>query len=72
MAGPLGDLVLLFNHGPRPAQVDYELPLGREVRAVREIVAGATLAPAAGARLRIATEVPAESVRVYRIDSAPR
>ncbi len=61
-----GRMVFLMNWDTRPAQVDLTLPLGRAPRQVREITTGQPLSTAAN--LRIQAEVPAQAVRVYRID----
>jgi beta-galactosidase len=72
LAGPAGEMVLLFNHGSNTAHVKLDLALAREPRTVREIVTGARIAPvragSAGASLRLDAEIPAERARVYRID----
>jgi beta-galactosidase len=69
MAGPSGELVLLLNHAAQPAQVTLDLPLGRAPRQVREIVSGAVQPGQVGnAAFRLATEIPGERARVYRID----
>ena len=72
LAGPGGEMVLLLNHGSQAARVEFELAVARAPKAVREIVTGETVASrgagSAGARLRLAAEIPAERARVYRID----
>jgi beta-galactosidase len=72
LAGPAGEMVLLFNHGSNTAHVKLDLALAREPRTVREIVTGARIAPvragSAGASLRLDADIPAERARVYRID----
>jgi beta-galactosidase len=62
-----GRMVFLLNWETRPAKVQLTLPLDKAPRQVREITSGQPLA-GAGARLQIDTEVPAQGVRVYRID----
>ena len=72
LAGPGGEMLLLFNHGSRAARVGFDLPLARAPRAIREIVSGTTvargLAGSAGATFRLDAEIPPERARVYRID----
>ncbi len=74
MAAPSGELLLLFNHGQQPARVDYEWALPWPAASARELVTGAPLdarggpARIAGNVARISGEIPAESVRVYRVD----
>jgi beta-galactosidase len=72
LAGPAGEMVLLFNHGQQPARVEFELPLVRAPKAVREVVTGAAVAAgrtgSSGASFRLDTEIPGERARVYRID----
>jgi beta-galactosidase len=67
MTAPAGELIFAFNHGPRAARLEYSLPLTRTPRVIREIVTGAFVAPE-GAAFRLTTDIPAESVRVYRIE----
>jgi beta-galactosidase len=67
MQAAKGRLVFLFNHSDKPAAVDFSRELEKAPSRVREITANQTI-PATGATLRIRTEVPAESVRIYRID----
>ena len=62
-----GRVLFFMNWNTRSAQVDLTLPLGRAPRRVREITTGQALAGAADP-LRITAEVPAQAVRVYRID----
>jgi beta-galactosidase len=73
MTAPDGELVFVFNHGSEAAHVTCTLPLIRAPRSIRELVAGAPApaVPAAGAAaitFRLDTDIPAQSVRVYRID----
>jgi beta-galactosidase len=68
LAGPSGELVLLFNHGDVAATVDLEVRPARAPRAVREILTGQEAPPGRGGAIQIATEIPAGRVRVYRID----
>jgi beta-galactosidase len=72
LAGPEGEVVLLFNHGPQAARVECDLPLARAPRAIREIVTGTAVAAgragSPAASLRLDTEIPGERARVYRID----
>jgi beta-galactosidase len=67
MTAPDAELVFLFNHGTQPARVAYSLPLGRTPRAIREVVQSLAVA-GKGQAFRLDVEIPAESVRVYRID----
>jgi beta-galactosidase len=62
-----GRLVFLFNHGDQPARVQFRRTLERPATAIREITTGQHL-PATGAEMNLNTEVPAQSVRIYRID----
>ena len=72
LSAPSGETVLFLNHGSQAARVDLALPLAQTPRAIRELVTGAAVPvgpPAtAGAPFRLATEIPGERVRVYRID----
>ena len=62
-----GRLVFVFNHGEKPAQVRFSRILERPVSDVRELMTRMTVS-AQGTQLRLETEVPPQSVRVYRID----
>ena len=72
LAGSAGELVLLFNHGPQAARIEFDLTLGRAPRSIREIVTGAAVAAGRtgpqDAAFRLDTEIPAGRARVYRID----
>jgi beta-galactosidase len=71
MAAPAGEIVMLFNHASQPATVECELALGRRPAAMRELVTGVTSTAAGdGTTWRLTTEIPAETVRVYRVDYA--
>ncbi|HKU28614.1 MAG TPA: hypothetical protein VJQ54_24300, partial [Candidatus Sulfotelmatobacter sp.] len=59
--------VFFFNHANKPAMVQFSRVLEKPAVSIREITVGQKI-PATGADLRLETEVPAESVRVYRID----
>ena len=62
-----GRWTFLFNHADKPASVEFVRPLERPASNIREIVTGQRISPA-GTNLDLKTEVPAESVRIYRID----
>jgi beta-galactosidase len=62
-----GRMVFLMNWEAQAARVDLKLPLDKAAKRVRETTTGRALA-ATGNRLEIQTEVPAQGVRVYRID----
>lgn len=67
MTRPDGRFVMFFNHGTQPAPVQFMRTLEKSAKSVREIVTGQTLASGT-ARFEVKTEIPAESVRVFRID----
>ncbi|HSK08458.1 MAG TPA: beta-galactosidase [Vicinamibacterales bacterium] len=67
MSGPGGDLVFLFNHGDKAANLACSVPLPGPAARVRELTTGESLPPA-GATLSLQATIPAESARVYRID----
>jgi hypothetical protein len=67
MASPRGRFVFFFNHSKLPAQVDFQRVLEKPASAINEIVAGQKFPPT-GINLELKAEVPAESVRIYRID----
>jgi beta-galactosidase len=67
MLAPAGELVILINHGAGAARVDLTQALRRPASSVRAIVgdAGATVT---GTTLTLSVVIPAEWVRVYRVD----
>jgi beta-galactosidase len=67
MDGPQGQFVFLFNHAESTAKVDFVETLEKPAVKVREIIAGDSLQPE-GNRFSVTTEVPAQAVRIYRID----
>jgi beta-galactosidase len=66
LLAPSGRMVFLVNWGGAPAQVELTVRLEKPPRRVREVTTGATL-PADGL-VPLRVEVPAQGVRVYRID----
>ena len=62
-----GHLVFLFNHSGEAAQVEFAENLPRPASAVQEIVTGKRGEPS-GKRFGVNTQVPAQAVRIYRID----
>ncbi len=64
---PNGRFVFLFNHGNNTARVEFSRSLEKPATAIREIITSQKL-PITGANLQLKTEVPAQSVRIYRID----
>jgi beta-galactosidase len=67
MSSPRAELVLLLNHGAQPAQVSLDLPLTGPAARARELTTGEDV-PTRGVAFTLAVTVPAETVRVYRID----
>lgn len=67
MYAPKGRWIFLFNHGDRPASAEFSRILEQPASGIREIVTDQKIQPA-GKNLELKTEVPAESVRIYRID----
>jgi len=68
MSAPDGRLVFFFNHGTKSAFVEFARALEKPAVSIREIMTGQDLP--AGTSLNLKVEVPAESVRVYRIKFA--
>src|SRR5262249_30259263 len=62
-----GRMVFLINWEMHAASVELSLPLDRAPRLVREVTNGQQVA-ASGNRIQISTQVPAQGVKVYRID----
>ncbi|MFB3815993.1 MAG: hypothetical protein ACE14L_17965, partial [Terriglobales bacterium] len=67
MTAATGTLAFLFNHGDKSARVEYSATLARPARKIAELSSGSTIVPQ-GTELSLKVEVPAEAVRVYRID----
>ncbi len=67
MDGEKGHFVFLFNHADKSANVEFAEDLERPAVRVREIITGETQ-EGAGRRFAVKAEVPAEAVRIYRID----
>jgi len=59
--------VFLFNHGDKVAKVEFSEELPHPATRVREIIEGKQLAPN-GKTLQVRTEVPAQGVRIIRIE----
>jgi hypothetical protein len=62
-----GRVVFLFNHGEKAAEVEFAEELGSAATREREIIMGQTIKPS-GTGFHVKTQVPAQAVRVYRID----
>jgi len=67
MYAPQGRWVFFFNHADKPASVEFARVLEKPASNIREIVTGDKISPA-GTNLNLKAEVPAQSVRIYRID----
>jgi len=66
MYAPTGRWVFFFNHADRPASVEFRRAVEKPASSIREIMTGQDVA-LEGTEVNLKTEVPAESVRVYRI-----
>ncbi len=64
---PSGRFVFLFNHGKEASRVDYALKLEKPASRIRELMTGQSL-EAQPNHIRLRVEIPAQSVRIYRID----
>lgn len=64
LAAPAGRLVLLFNHGRERSRVRFQPVLERPAARIREIVTGQMVENGPS----LDANIPAHSVRVYRID----
>lgn len=62
-----GGFVFFFNHAAKPAKVEFTRALPKPASRIRELTSGA-VEQATTSTLNLETEVPAESVRIYRID----
>ncbi len=67
MQAPRGELVMLFNHDNKPAQVAYDLDVPQPALKITELTTGTPIAGKAKT-LELSATVPGQSVRVYRID----
>jgi len=67
LTAPGGEFVFLFNHGAQPAEVECTIPLRGTPKRVREITRTESV-PVDGSVFAARIVVPAETVRVYRID----
>ena len=67
MYGANGRWAFFFNHGDKPASVEFSRALERPASSIREIMTGEKVS-VAGTELNLKTDVPANSVRVYRIE----
>lgn len=67
MQAPDGRWVFFFNHGDRPAAVEFRRSLEKPAAKIRDVTTGSAISPTANV-LYLKAEVPAQSVRVYRID----
>ena len=67
MYAPGGAVVFFFNHRDGSASVEFSRTLEKQASAIREIMTGRQI-PATREILHLSAEVPAHSVRIYRID----
>jgi len=67
MYAPKGWLVFFFNHGDEPAAVEFARTLERPASRIWEITSGQEVTPA-GTDLDLKAEIPAQKVRIYRIE----
>jgi beta-galactosidase len=67
MSSARGDLVVLLNHGAQAASVTLDLTTTSAIAKARELTTGENL-PVSGTTLTLTASVPAESVRVFRLD----
>jgi beta-galactosidase len=62
-----GRFVFLFNYSEKPAAVEFSRDLDQPASGIREIMTDQKIT-AAGKSFSIKTEIPPQSVRIYRID----
>jgi len=67
MQSASGQLVFLFNHGEKAAQVEFWENLEHPAKHIQELISGA-VSPAEGSRFAVKTEVAPQAVKIYRID----
>jgi beta-galactosidase len=69
LISPNGKVVLLFNHGKETAKVILTVPLSKPATRIRELVMGTSDEEKdKNSKFQLNVEIPAQSVRVYRID----
>ncbi len=66
LLAPTGELVLLFNHGDKPAHVACVVTLAKPAAKITEIISGRALDPA-GNEFKLDDELAPHTVRVYRV-----
>lgn len=67
MHAPSGRFVFFFNHSDKAAQVEFKRELEKSASRIEEVMTGQKIATA-GQSLLLKADVPAQAVRVYRID----
>jgi beta-galactosidase len=67
LRSPEGRFLFLLNHGSAPAQVELKRSLEKAPRRITELITGASLGPS-GAAFEWKSELPPQSVRVFRLD----
>jgi beta-galactosidase len=68
LEGGKGKFVFLFNHGEKAARVEFREEFERRPSSDQEIVAASPDGKFDGKRFFVNTELPAESVRIWRLD----
>jgi len=63
-----GHFVFLFNHGEHTAHVEFTESLDKPGAQVQELVFGNDTPRPAGKQFTVGTDVPAQEVKIYRID----
>jgi beta-galactosidase len=63
-----GHFVFLFNHSEQTAHIEFTEPLEKPATRVQEIVFGGDTPKPAGKQFATRTDVPAQEVKIYRID----
>jgi beta-galactosidase len=67
MSAPDGRLVFLFNHGTTAGRAQFQRMLERPATSIIEVITKQKLKPT-GSEFNVETELPAESLRIYRIN----
>jgi beta-galactosidase len=67
MSSPNGRLVFLFNHGITNGRAQFRRSLEKPATSITEIITKQKVMPT-GNQFNVETELPAESVRVYRVN----
>src|SRR5262249_480784 len=67
MSAPGGRLVFLFNHGTTTGRAQFQRMLEKQAKSITELITKQKVTPTS-TEFNVDTQVPAQSVRIYRIN----